>query len=133
MIWKLPFVAGLQLALFSVSKSTQFGRNYSKLRQDMVKVLQNQPLARAGRMRKNTSEMLTAAQIRAGRALLKWSATQLSERSGVSYAAIQRAEAGEGLPHMQVRNLAAIKRALEEGGVVFIDDNTHGPGVRLKK
>src|SRR6476620_12323517 len=100
----------------------------------MVKVLQNQPVARAGRMRKNTSEMLTAAQIRAGRALLKWSAMQLSEQCGVSYAAIQRAEAGEGLPNMQVRNLAAIKRALEDGGVVFLDDNDGGgPGVRLKR
>jgi hypothetical protein len=83
-------------------------------------------------MRKNTSEMLTAAQIRAGRALLKWSATQLSKRCGVSYAAIQRAEAGEGLPRMQVRNLAAIKRALEDGGVVFLDTEGGGPGVRLK-
>ena len=34
---------------------------------------------------------------------------------------------------MQVRNLAAIKRALEDGGVMFLEANEHGPGVRLRR
>ncbi len=79
--------------------------------------------------------MLTGAQIRAARALLKWSGQRLAEESGVSYPALQRAEAVEGLPNMQVRNLAAIKGALEAAGCVFIDgpySGDGGPGVRLR-
>jgi hypothetical protein len=78
--------------------------------------------------------MITGAQIRAARALLKWSGRELSERCGVSYPALQRAEAVDDMPNMQTRNLAAIKSALEDGGVQFIDglySGSGGPGVRL--
>ncbi len=45
----------------------------------------------------------------------------------------ERAEAADGLPGMQVRNLAKLKAALEAGGVIFIDSDAHGGhGVRLK-
>lgn len=79
--------------------------------------------------------MLTGAQIRAARALLKWSGQELAERCGVSYPAIQRAERTDDMPNMQVRNLAAIKAALESGGVIFLDPGDlrpGGAGVRLK-
>jgi transcriptional regulator with XRE-family HTH domain len=79
--------------------------------------------------------MLTGSQIRAARALLRWSGQTLSEKSGVSYPAIQRAESTDDLPNMQVRNLAAIKGALEAAGVEFFDGSYSGlggPGVRLK-
>jgi len=79
--------------------------------------------------------MLTGSQIRAARSLLKWSAHDLSAKSGVSYAAIQRAENAEGMPNMQTKNLAAIKTALENGGCQFIDgpySGNGGPGVRLR-
>lgn len=79
--------------------------------------------------------MLTGAQIRAARALLKWSGRDLAERSGVSYPALQRAEAVDDMPNMQTRNLAAIKSALEAGGCVFMDgpyQGDGGPGVRLR-
>lgn len=79
--------------------------------------------------------MLTGAQIRAARALLKWSGRDLADRCGVSYPALQRAEAVDGMPNMQTRNLAAIKSALENAGVVFMDgpySGEGGPGVRLK-
>ena len=39
------------------------------------------------------------------------------------------------MPNMQVRNLAAIKAALEAGGVEFIDGpytGNGGPGVRVR-
>lgn len=83
----------------------------------------------------NVAPMLTGSQIRAARALLRWSGKDLAERSGVSYPALQRAEAADGLPNMQTRNLAAIKAALEAGGVVFLDPGQNkdgGPGVRLR-
>lgn len=77
--------------------------------------------------------MITGAQIRAARALLKWSGRELSERCGVSYPALQRAEAVDDMPNMKTRNLAAIKSALEAGGIQFIDgfySGSGGPGVR---
>lgn len=79
--------------------------------------------------------MLTGSQIRAARALLKWSGHKLAEKSQVSYPAIQRAEQVDDMPNMQARNLAAIKAALEDAGVEFIDGNYTGEGgvgARLK-
>lgn len=79
--------------------------------------------------------VLTGSQIRAARALLKWSGQTLAEKSGVSYPALQRAERTDEMPNMQVRNLAAIKAALEAGGVIFLDgpySGDGGPGVRLR-
>jgi transcriptional regulator with XRE-family HTH domain len=79
--------------------------------------------------------VLTGSQIRAARALLGWKITELAEKAGISYAAVQRAEAVNSVPNMQVRNLAAIKTAFEKAGIVFIDGDyagRGGPGVRLK-
>jgi transcriptional regulator with XRE-family HTH domain len=79
--------------------------------------------------------VLTGSQMRAARALLKWSAHELANRTGISYAAIQRAEAVDHMPNMQTKNLAAIKAALESGGVQFLDGHYSGdggPGVRLR-
>ena len=79
--------------------------------------------------------MLTGSQMRAARSLLRWTAQTLADRSGVSYAVIQRAESQDGLPGMRTHNLAAIKDALEAGGVEFIAGSYSGdggPGVRLQ-
>lgn len=80
------------------------------------------------------ASVLTGSQIRAARALLKWSGQELAERCGVSYPAIQRAERVDDMPNMQAKNLLAIKTALEAGGCVFMDgpySGNGGPGVRL--
>ena len=81
------------------------------------------------------SAMLTGLQIRAGRALLKWSTEHLADKARIGIASVHRAEASDGMPNMQVRTLAAIKAALETGGVEFLDGyytGSGGPGVRLK-
>lgn len=70
---------------------------------------------------------LSGNQIRAARALLRWTAKRLSEESGVSYPAIQRAEAVDGVPNMHTRNLVAIRVALEGAGIEFLEG-----GARLK-
>jgi transcriptional regulator with XRE-family HTH domain len=58
--------------------------------------------------------MITGTQIRAARAMVGWSAHQLAERSGISYSAIQRAEAVDGVPSMRAPNLLwALQKALE--------------------
>ncbi len=76
--------------------------------------------------------MLVAAQIRAARALLRWSAQKLADESGVSWTTIQRMESAEDVPSATARSLKAIQDALESAGVIFIDAGEEGPGVRLK-
>ncbi|MDR6953629.1 transcriptional regulator with XRE-family HTH domain [Ancylobacter sp. 3268] len=78
--------------------------------------------------------MLSAEQIRAARALLRWDQAHLSERSGVSVETIKRLEKMDGaLTSTRVSTLTAIQRALETAGVIFVAENGEGPGVRLRK
>ena len=79
------------------------------------------------------SERLTSAQIRAARALLRWSAVDLAEASSVAANTIRRAEVAEGQTTLTTPNDLAIRRALETAGVDFIDENGGGSGVRLRK
>ncbi len=67
--------------------------------------------------------------MRAARALLQWSARDLSKHSGVSHSAIARAEKFDHVPPMQWRNLRAIRCAFEIHRVEFLDRN----GVRLRQ
>ena len=76
--------------------------------------------------------MITSEQIRAARALLRWSARKLAEMSGVSAPTIQRMEVARGVPPGLSKNLEAIQRTFETAGIEFIDENGGGPGVRLK-
>lgn len=77
--------------------------------------------------------MISSGQIRAARALLRWSAADLSAASGVGTATLQRMEVMEGVPKGQVRTLMAIKQALEVAGIEFIGAPDDRPGVRLAK
>jgi hypothetical protein len=74
---------------------------------------------------------LTSAQIRAGRALLKWSVADLARATALGVNTIRRAELSEGQTALTAANEGAIRRALEGAGVVFIEENGGGPGVRL--
>jgi hypothetical protein len=76
---------------------------------------------------------LTSFQIRAARALVKWSAEDLARNSSVSLRTIRRAELAERHTSMTAPNDLAIRRAFEGAGVEFIDENGGGPGVRLGK
>jgi hypothetical protein len=76
---------------------------------------------------------LTSAQIRAARALIRWSAEELALHSSVSVATIRRAELRDEETAMTVANDLAIRRALEAAGVEFINENSGGAGVRLRK
>jgi hypothetical protein len=71
--------------------------------------------------------------MRAARALLRWSASDLARESGVSLSTIHRAEAANGETAMTFANAAAIRRALENAGVELIDEDSSGPGARLKR
>jgi transcriptional regulator with XRE-family HTH domain len=76
--------------------------------------------------------MIDAAQIRAARALLGISQTQLSALATVSPTTIKRLEAAPGM-RGAVETLWKLQTALEKAGVQFIPaDDSMGPGVRLK-
>lgn len=86
-------------------------------------------------MDKKYISMLTAAQIRAGRALVDWTGSKLATSAGLALQTIRRMESAIGPGRSSVDNVEAVRRALEEAGVVFLDaDEAHGvgPGVRLK-
>jgi hypothetical protein len=81
----------------------------------------------------NKIGFLSSAQIRAARALLKWSAQDLARESALGINTIRRAEVADEGISLTVANHLAIRRALEAAGVVFIDENGGGLGVRLRE
>lgn len=79
--------------------------------------------------------MVTAAQIRAARALLGWSGAQLAQAAGVSLQTIRRMESDLGPGRSSAANVESVRRALEAAGVVFLEADgagVAGPGVRLR-
>lgn len=65
------------------------------------------------------------------RAALEWSIKELAEKASVGPATVSRFERSEAVPIPAT--LTAIRAALEAAGVIFIDQNGEGPGVRLRK
>src|SRR5215831_4135127 len=78
-------------------------------------------------------KLLNSAQIRAARALLRWSAAELAREAALGLATIKRAELADGETSMTMANDLAVRRALEAAGVEFIEEDGGGPGVRLRK
>lgn len=77
--------------------------------------------------------MVTAAQIRAARGLLKISAAELAALANVTLRTVQRMENAEGVPPSRSGTLGRIQTALEQQGVEFIGDPLTSPGVRLRR
>jgi transcriptional regulator with XRE-family HTH domain len=77
--------------------------------------------------------LITTAQVKAARALLGWSQADLAHRSGVSEPTIARLESAEGELGGREGTGAKIRRAIENAGVEFLDENGGGPGVRLRR
>jgi len=76
---------------------------------------------------------ITSGQMRAARALIRWTAEDLARHSMLGVATIRRAEATDGPLQMTPSNLAVIRRTLEHAGIEFIFENGGGPGVRLRR
>ncbi len=74
---------------------------------------------------------ITPEQCRAARALLGWSRQQLANSAQIAERTLVDFERGARSPLN--RTLTDIQRALEDAGVIFIDEDDEGPGVRLKK
>ena len=81
--------------------------------------------------------MITAAQLRAARALLSIDQRELAELSGVSLPTIQRMEASEGNVRGVIDTLTKIIEALDTAGLELIGENVKsigsGRGVRFKQ
>jgi len=77
--------------------------------------------------------LITSDQIRAARALLRWSGKDLAERTGLGFSTLMRLEVLEGVPSAQAKTLETIQKAFENAGIEFIGTPEDGPGVRLHK
>lgn len=75
---------------------------------------------------------ITGAQIRAARALLRWTAEDLANRTNVGVATIRRAEGHDGPTGMTDPNANAVMRALDDAGIELLAEDGNRLGVRFK-
>jgi transcriptional regulator with XRE-family HTH domain len=71
-------------------------------------------------------------QIRAARALLRWSGKDLAEKTGLGFSTLMRLEVLEGVPSAQAKTLETIQKVFEKAGVEFIGAPEEGAGVRWR-
>ncbi|HKJ60532.1 MAG TPA: helix-turn-helix transcriptional regulator [Hyphomicrobiales bacterium] len=64
------------------------------------------------------------------RAALQWGVRDLATHSGITANTISRIENGADA---KVSTLETLRQTLENAGIVFIEENGGGPGVRLKR
>jgi len=80
--------------------------------------------------------MITAAQLRAARALIGVDQRELAAQSGLSLPTIQRMEASDGVIRGNVDSLMKLVDALAANGIELIGEGTTsskgGRGVRLR-
>src|SRR5262245_60435186 len=80
--------------------------------------------------------MITAAQLRAARALLRIDQKVLAERAGLSVPTVQRMESREGVIRGNVDSLMKLVGALDAAGIELIGESAisqgGGRGVRLR-
>jgi transcriptional regulator with XRE-family HTH domain len=74
--------------------------------------------------------VLTGAQVRAARALLRWEVAELAAAAGIPEAEVALLEAHDGAPAPGAVDADAIRRALEAAGVDLLDGGA--PGARLR-
>jgi transcriptional regulator with XRE-family HTH domain len=75
---------------------------------------------------------MNSHQCRAGRALLKWSQTQLAEAAGVGLSTVNDFEIDKRQPRTD--NLTSMRSALEDAGIEMIPAKSgKGVGVRLRE
>lgn len=68
-------------------------------------------------------------QLKMARAALVLGVRELAEMTGITANTISRIENGSDAKQSTI---TAIRAALESAGVIFIDQNGNGPGVRLR-
>ncbi len=73
--------------------------------------------------------MINRVQVKMARAALGWGVRDLASKAGVSANTVSRYENGADALG---ETLTRIQRALEDAGIVVIDSDELGPGVRLR-
>ncbi|WP_421579785.1 transcriptional regulator [Shinella sp. M31] len=71
---------------------------------------------------------ISGRQIAAARALLGLGQVELADNANISAPTLRRMEASVGAVAGTTNNVAAVRRALESAGIIFIDDE-RGEGV----
>ena len=75
--------------------------------------------------------MISSEQIKAARAILGISVSDLADKAQVGSATVKRYESQTGIPIGNTRVIAQIQNALELMGVQFTGDPLKNPGVTL--
>ncbi|GGD30182.1 helix-turn-helix domain-containing protein [Sinisalibacter lacisalsi] len=78
-------------------------------------------------------DVLTAGQIRAARAVLGLTISQLAIDTGIGLATLKRYEAVEGVPKSRKGHLETLRKFLESAGIEFIGTPDDGPGIRIHR
>ena len=79
-----------------------------------------------------STPLISPSQLRAGRHLANLAQSDVAKATGLSLPTIKRAESERDVS-VSAEAIAAIRAALEAAGVIFVDENGEGPGVRLRK
>ncbi len=74
--------------------------------------------------------MIIRIQVKMARAALGWGVRDLAAKAGISANTVSRYENGADALG---ETLMKIQRVFENAGVIFIDEDEEGPGVRLRK
>ncbi|WP_072389501.1 helix-turn-helix transcriptional regulator [Hyphomicrobium sp. CS1BSMeth3] len=73
-------------------------------------------------------------QIKAARALIGLEQAELAEKAGVSINTVRNMEAaGADVVRVRSDTLFRVQEALKAAGVIFVEENGDGPGVRMRK
>jgi transcriptional regulator with XRE-family HTH domain len=75
--------------------------------------------------------LFTSSQLRAARALLKWSLADLSEKSSIGTSTLKRLEAADGIPNGHMSTFTKLLEVFTNAGIEFVGSPDDGPGVRL--
>jgi transcriptional regulator with XRE-family HTH domain len=76
--------------------------------------------------------LVSIEQLRAARALLGWSQTELALRAGLSLPTVKRVERDFG-PLVSEEARTKLQKAIEAAGIEFLEENGGGAGVRFRK
>jgi len=91
----------------------------------------HEELVRRGEIPRVGPAILLPATLRAARALIGWTPIRLAHEAKVDVVTIRKYEQNVGQP--RVPTLARLRKTLESAGVIFVEENGEGPGVRLRK
>ena len=74
---------------------------------------------------------ITASQVKEARRLLGWSQEMVGGLAGLSRSSIRKIE--NDSPFLQDETRQRVRAALEAAGVIFVEENGEGLGVRLRE